>query len=110
MHELTATRNYDDRATHHVMKIFSRSLALRMVQRSRVYYCGRRERPGIEATTCIVGRMLYFSGLGNLELKMVAMSYEMSLCFESTQPEPATDVRRRDRAHAAQNRAVRAHA
>ena len=29
---------------------------------------------------------------------MVAMSYEMSLCFGSTQPEPATDVRRTDRA------------
>ena len=28
----------------------SPSLDLRMVQRSRVYYCGRRERPGIEAS------------------------------------------------------------
>ena len=34
-----------------------------------------------------------FFGLGNLGLKIVAMSYEMSLCFESTQSEPATDVR-----------------
>ena len=40
---------------------------------------------------------LYFFGLGNLELKMVAMS-EMSLCFGSTQPKPAMDVRRTDRA------------
>ena len=37
-----------------------------------------------------------FFGLGNLGLKIVAMSYEMSLCFGCTQPEPATDVRRRD--------------
>ena len=40
----------------------------------------------LSSTICIVGR----SGLGNLELKMVAISYEMSLCFGSTQPEPAT--------------------
>ena len=39
-----------------------------------------------------------FFGLGNLGLKIVAMSYEMSLCFRSTQSEPATDVRRTDRA------------
>ena len=39
-----------------------------------------------------------FFGLGNLGLNIVAMSYEMSLCFGSTQPEPATDVRRTDRA------------
>ena len=47
----------------------------------------------------IVGRY-YFSGLGNLELNMVAiMSYEMSLCFGSTQPEPATDVGQTARAN-----------
>ena len=33
-------------------------------------------------------RTLYFFGLGNLELKMVAMCYEMS--FGSTQPEPVS--------------------
>ena len=38
-----------------------------------------------------------FFGLGNLGMKVVAMSYEMSLCFGSTQPEQATDVRRTDR-------------
>ena len=38
----------------------------------------------------------YIFGLGNLGLKIVVMSYEMSLCFGCTQPEPATDVRRRD--------------
>ena len=43
-----------------------------------------------------VGSDTIFFGLGNLGLKIVAMSYEMSLCFGSTQPEPATDVRRRD--------------
>ena len=35
-----------------------------------------------------------FFGLGNLGLKIVAMSYEMSLCFGSTQPEPATGTDR----------------
>ena len=48
----------------------------------------------LSSTTCIVGRYIF----QDLELKMVAMSYEMSLCFGSTQPEPATDVRRTDRA------------
>ena len=45
-----------------------------------------------------VGSDAIFFGLRNLGLKIVAMSYEMSLCFGSTQPEPATDVRRTDRA------------
>ena len=35
----------------------------------------------LSSTTCIVGR----SGLGNLELKMVAISYEMSLCPSQNQ-------------------------
>ena len=52
------------------------------------------------ATNCIIDLQVssdtIFFGLGNLGLKIVAMSYEMSLCFGSTQPEPATDVRRRD--------------
>ena len=43
-----------------------------------------------------VGSDTIFFGLGNLGLKIVGMSYEMSLCFGCTQPEPATDVRRRD--------------
>ena len=43
-----------------------------------------------------VGSDTIFFGLGNLGLKIFGMSYEMSLCFGCTQPEPATDVRRRD--------------
>ena len=45
-----------------------------------------------------VGSDTIFFGLGNLGLKIVGMSYVMSLCFGSTQSEPATDVRRTDRA------------
>ena len=33
-----------------------------------------------------VGSDTLFFGLGNLGLKIVGMSYEMSLCFGSTQP------------------------
>ena len=67
-------------------------------------YIGLHERrgsiPRASGARARVVRLLYmvgsdtiFFGLG---LKIVGMFYEMSLCFGSTQPEPATDVRMRD--------------
>ena len=43
-----------------------------------------------------VGSDTIFFGLGNLGLMIVGMSYDMSLCFGSTQPEPATEERLRE--------------
>ena len=49
------------------------------------------------APPSVVFRDLHFFGLGNLELNMVAMCYEMS--FGSTQPEPVSYGRQTARAN-----------